>query len=102
MTLVPLAGARLLVRAPQSIDESLAGRAFRTDKSVERPQDDGVRLFVPLLDGTDRVGVLAFTLDAVDDDGRRLSRRLAGLIADILITKSMYTCLLYTSDAADE
>jgi len=91
MTLVPLAGARLLVRAPQSIDESLAGRAFRTDESVERPQDDGVRLFVPLLDGTDRVGVLAFTLDAIDDDGRRLSRRLAGLIADILITKSMYT-----------
>src|SRR5665647_688132 len=91
MTLVPLAGARLLVGAPQSIDESWAGRAFRTDMSVERPQDDGVRLFVPLLDGTDRVGVLAFTLDAIDDDGRRLSRRLAGLIADILITKSMYT-----------
>ena len=91
MTLVPLAGARLLVGAPQSIDESLAGRAFRTDESVERPQGDGVRLFVPLLDGTDRVGVLAFTLDAIDDDGRRLSRRLAGLIADILITKSMYT-----------
>ena len=91
MTLVPLSGARLLVGAPQSIDESWAGRAFRTDMSVERPQDDGVRLFVPLLDGTDRVGVLAFTLDAIDDDGRRLSRRLAGLIADILITKSMYT-----------
>ncbi len=91
MTLVPLPGARLLVGTPQLIDESLAGRAFRTDELVEWPQDDGVRLFVPLLDGTDRVGVLAFTLDAVDDDGRRLSRRLAGLIADILVTKSMYT-----------
>jgi len=91
MTLVPLPGARLLVGAPQSIDESLAGRAFRTDESVEQPQDDGVRLYVPLLDGTDRVGVLGFTLDAVDDDGRRLSRRLAGLIADILVTKSKYT-----------
>jgi serine phosphatase RsbU (regulator of sigma subunit) len=46
---------------------------------------------VPLLDGTDRVGVLAFTLDAVDDHDRRLTRRLAGLVADILVTKNMYT-----------
>jgi hypothetical protein len=50
-----------------------------------------VRLFVPLLDGTDRVGVLVFTLDSVDDHDCRLTRRLAGLVADMLITKSMYT-----------
>ena len=91
MTLVPLSGARLLVGPSQPIDDSLAGRAFRTDLSVEEVQGDGVRLYVPLLDGTDRVGVLAFTLDKVDDHDRRLTRRLAGLIADILVTKSMYT-----------
>lgn len=91
MTLVPLPGERLLVGTPQPIDGSFAGRAFQTDSAVERTHDDGVRIFVPLLDGTDRVGVLAFTLDAVDDDDRRLTRRLAGLVADILVTKSMYT-----------
>ena len=91
MTLVPLRGERLLVGPAQPIDGSLAGRAFRTDTSVEGVEGDGVRLFVPLLDGTDRVGVLAFTLDAVDDHDRRLTRRLAGLVADILVTKSMYT-----------
>jgi serine phosphatase RsbU (regulator of sigma subunit) len=91
MTLVPLSGGRLLVGAPLPIDESLAGRAFQTDSAIERPQSDGVRVFVPLLDGTDRVGVLAFTLDKVDAQDRRLSRRLAGLVADMLITKSMYT-----------
>ena len=89
MTLVPLPGERLLVGQPQPIDGSLAGRAFQTDMSVERADGDAVRLFVPL--GTDRVGVLVFTLDAVDDHDRRLSRRLAGLVADILVTKSMYT-----------
>src|SRR5512141_512376 len=68
----------------------MAGDAFQTDK-VEHAQGDGVRLFVPLLDGTDRVGVLVFTLDTVDDHDRRLSRRLAGLVADMLVTKSMYT-----------
>ncbi|MEP6762641.1 MAG: PP2C family protein-serine/threonine phosphatase [Sporichthyaceae bacterium] len=91
MTLVPLRGEGLLVGTPQPIDGSFAGRAFQTDMTVERPQGDGVRIFVPLLDGTDRVGVLAFTLDTVDDHDRRLTRRLAGLVADILVTKSMYT-----------
>jgi len=91
MTLVSLTGGSLLVGTPQAIDGSLAGVAFRTDETVERAQDDGVRLFVPLLDGTDRVGVLVFTLDKVDDHDRRLTRRLAGLVADILVTKSMYT-----------
>ena len=91
MTLVPLPGERLLVGTPQPIDGSFAGRAFQTDAMVERKQDDGVRVFVPLLDGTDRVGVLVFTLDAVDDHDRRLTRRLAGLVADMLVTKSMYT-----------
>lgn len=91
MTLVPLPGERLLVGVPQPIDGTTAGRAFQSDATVERPDEEGVRLFIPLLDGTDRVGVLAFTLDTVDDHDRRLTRRLAGLVADILITKSMYT-----------
>ena len=91
MTLAPLSGNRLTVGAPQPIDDSLAGRAFQTDTTVELPQDDGIRLYVPLLDGSDRVGVLVFTLDAVDDHDRRLARRLAGLVADMLVTKSLYT-----------
>ncbi len=91
MTLVPLPGGNLLVGDPLPIDESLAGRAFQTDESVEEVRSDGVRSFVPLLDGTDRVGVLAFTTDTVNDRDRRLTRRLAGLVADILVTKSMYT-----------
>jgi len=91
MTLVALPGERLLMDPPRPIDGSLAGRAFQTDLAMEDKRPDGVRLFVPLLDGTDRVGVLVFTLDTVDDHDRRLSRRLAGLVADMLITKSMYT-----------
>ncbi len=91
MTLVPLPGDRLRVGDPQAIDASMAGDAFQTDRTVEQAQEDGVRLFVPLLDGTDRIGVLAFDLDTVDDHDRRLARRLAGLVADMLVTKSMYT-----------
>ena len=74
------------------IDGSPAGAAFRTDQRCEVPQDDGsVRLYLPMLDGSDRVGVLALTLPEVDDNDRRLAQRLAGLTADLVVTKSGYT-----------
>lgn len=91
LTLVPLPGRGLLVGEPVPIDGSLAGRAFLGDEPVEQAVEDGVRVFVPLLDGTDRVGVLAFTAARWDDDDRRLARRFAGLVADVLVTKGMYT-----------
>ena len=64
MTLVPLPGEGLVVGPDQPIDDSVAGLAFQTDEIVERSEQDGVRLRVPLLDGTDRVGVLVLTLGA--------------------------------------
>jgi len=91
MTLVPLPGEGLVTGPEQPIDDSLAGLAFQTDEIVERPWGDVFRLHVPLLDGSDRVGVLVFTLDGVNEHHRRLVRRLAGLVADMLVTKSMYT-----------
>jgi serine phosphatase RsbU (regulator of sigma subunit) len=87
----PLAGRGLVAGEPVPIDDSLAGRAFLGATIVEHPQDGGVRMFLPLLDGSDEVGVLALTLDTVDQDDRRLLRRLAGLVADIIVTKDNYT-----------
>ncbi|MFC9331694.1 PP2C family protein-serine/threonine phosphatase [Kitasatospora sp. NPDC057015] len=91
LMLVPLPGRRLTVGEPQPIDASPAGEAFLRVAAVEVAQPDGVRMYLPLLDGSDQVGVLALTLDAVDDDDRRLLLRLAGLVADILVTKNGYT-----------
>jgi hypothetical protein len=91
MTLVPLPGKGLVVGKPEPIEGSFAGRAFLGDAMIEQAVGAGVRLFVPLLDGTDRVGVLAFTADGPDEDDRRLARRFAGLVADVLVTKSGYT-----------
>lgn len=87
----PLQGPGL-VGEPEPIDGSPAGAAFRTDQRCEVPQADGaVRLFLPMLDGSDRVGVLALTLPEADDNDRRLAQRLAGLTADLVVTKSGYT-----------
>ena len=91
LMLMPLPGRGLVVEDPVPIDGSMAGRAFLGDELVEQPVESGVRVFVPLLDGTDRVGLLAFTSDSMDDQDRRLARRFAGLLADVLVTKGMYT-----------
>ncbi|GAA3120699.1 hypothetical protein GCM10020254_79850 [Streptomyces goshikiensis] len=48
-------------------------------------------MHLPLLDGSDTVGVMVLTLEDVGDEDRRLLRRLAGLVADLLVTKSAYT-----------
>jgi serine phosphatase RsbU (regulator of sigma subunit) len=90
-TLQPLTG-RGLVGESSPIDGSWPGRAFTQDARIEQVLPDGsVRMYLPMLDGSDRVGVLAFTLPGVDDDDRRLAQRLAGLTADLVVTKSMYT-----------
>jgi serine phosphatase RsbU (regulator of sigma subunit) len=79
------------VGEPEPIGDSHAGTAFLYATPVEVPQADGVRMYLPLLDGSDQVGVMALTLDTADDDDRRLLRRLAGLVADTLVTKHSYT-----------
>ncbi|WP_330305302.1 MULTISPECIES: PP2C family protein-serine/threonine phosphatase [unclassified Streptomyces] len=89
--LVPLPGRRLTVGEPEPIGDSDAGTAFLSATPVEVSQADGVRMYLPLLDGSDQVGVMALTLDTADDDDRRLLRRLAGLVADTLVTKHSYT-----------
>ncbi|MFD8646841.1 PP2C family protein-serine/threonine phosphatase [Streptomyces mirabilis] len=90
--LVPLPGRELHVSQPELVDGSPAGRAFLRGDLVEVPQSpSGVRMYLPLLDGSDTVGVMALTLDAVGDDDRRLLRRLSALVADMLVTKNAYT-----------
>ncbi|TDE36793.1 serine/threonine-protein phosphatase [Actinomadura sp. 6K520] len=90
-SLVPLPGRGLTDGEPIPLEGSPAGRAFLSETAVEHPLDDGVRMFLPLLDGSDEIGVMAVTLDDVSDDDRRLLRRLAGLVADMLVTKNNYT-----------
>ncbi|MFW3172851.1 SpoIIE family protein phosphatase [Geodermatophilus sp. CPCC 206100] len=91
LTLRPLTGPEL-VGDPLSIADSVAGRAFSTEESVEEPLPDGsVRLHLPLLDGSNRVGVLGLTLPRLTEYDRQLAQRLAGLVADMIVTNDSYT-----------
>lgn len=89
--LQPLPGRGLAAGEPEPIDGSAAGRAFLRMTVVEEQRDDGVRMYLPLMGGGNEAGVLALTLDAVDEDGRRLLRRFACLVAGMLVTKNAYT-----------
>jgi hypothetical protein len=89
--LAPLPGRGLLVGGPEPIADSSAGKAFFTATTVEVAQADGVRMYLPMLDGSDQVGVMALTLDTVVDDRRPL-RRLVGLVADMIVTSAEPRC----------
>jgi serine phosphatase RsbU (regulator of sigma subunit) len=75
------------------IDGSLAGRAFRRVQPVQAPAHDGpVTLWLPLLDGAERVGVLEMVLPAgptpeLEDE----CRFLASLVAELVVTRDAYS-----------
>jgi hypothetical protein len=78
-----------------SVDGTLAGRAFQHGEFVAGLTDTGRRvLWVPMLDGTDRAGVVRLELDpdVVDDlEFRRRCWTLSGLMGHIAVAKLPYS-----------
>lgn len=87
--LVPLPGTA--DRTPLVIDTTLAGRAFTAIVVQEADAESGRRLWLPLLDGAERLGILGLTLPSVDDALRAQCSWLATLVAELLMTKGQYT-----------
>lgn len=90
------AGIALQVQS-LGVDATLAGRAFQhVSMEIQEQQGSGVRVWLPMLDGSDRLGVLAVTVPHREDltrDGGVLGirlRRLASLAAEIIMTKTFY------------
>ena len=78
------------------VDSTLAGRAFQhVEAVVQEGSGDGVRAWLPLLDGTERLGVMGVTLGGSDDVGEgtptgdRL-RHFAALVAELVMAKTQY------------
>jgi hypothetical protein len=78
-------------RTPLEIDATLAGRAFVAIAMQEADAGAGRRLWLPLLDGAERLGVLGLTLPAVDDTLRLRCGWLATLVAELVLSKDQYT-----------
>ncbi|GAA1354277.1 PP2C family protein-serine/threonine phosphatase [Catellatospora bangladeshensis] len=83
-----------------SIGSTLAGRAFaRLELAVATAEDGRAQLWVPVLDGTERLGVLHVTLPAGADPQDRALRghcwALAGQIAHLVVSKQLYSDLFH-------
>ena len=90
----PLTGEGVPARHDLTVDGSVGGLAFRRIEPIRSPaHDDGVaRLWVPLLDGSERVGVLEFVFDGeisphLDEE----IRAFAALVAELTVTRDAYS-----------
>jgi stage II sporulation SpoE-like protein len=84
--LVPLGGAG----GPFRIEGSVAGRAFRHVEVQEIAVEGGTRLWLPLLDGVDRLGAIGLTFSRLDDATRARAEHFTGLLGEMLMSKANY------------
>src|SRR5262249_46059747 len=82
---------------PLAIDSTVAGRAFQHIEVVTRSSGDGAtEVFVPLVEGAHRVGVLALRFtdgrlpNLGNDEVDRQLRRFSAFVAGLLVTKTAY------------
>ena len=72
------------------VEGSAAGDAFRSESFATEPADGGIRLWVPILDSAERVGVLGAVVDDDREETRRQWAVLGGLIGELVVTKTRY------------
>lgn len=70
------------------IDATVAGRAYRTIAPVVVDVEGGQRIWVPLLDGADRLGVLGAVVDTGTDT--HPLETVGALIAELVVARSQY------------
>jgi serine/threonine protein phosphatase PrpC len=92
--LIPVPGRAVGRGAPSSVAGTVAGRAF-SSTSILRSQSDvpGLqRLHLPLLDGTERVGVIGMSFEegALSERIVAACERYAHLVAILIVTKGAY------------
>jgi serine phosphatase RsbU (regulator of sigma subunit) len=81
---------------PLGVDSTLAGRCYQHLEMVQQPTMEGVRVWMPLLDGAERLGVLGVTVAAAADlerDGGWLTtqlHRFAAVAAEVVMSRTLY------------
>jgi hypothetical protein len=87
--LVPVPSTTSKPRDPLGIDATLAGRCYR--QLVLQQVDDGRQVWVPLLDGLERLGVLQMEFPhAGNQADEELLHAFAALVAEIVMVKDVY------------
>ncbi|GAB1639623.1 PP2C family protein-serine/threonine phosphatase [Krasilnikovia sp. MM14-A1259] len=91
--LLPLLGGTAPHLAPFPIDGTLGGRAYtQVAPSLSDTKPDGVRLWLPLINGAERMGVLEVVLAGrPDEDVVEDCAAVAALLAELVVTRSLYS-----------
>jgi serine phosphatase RsbU (regulator of sigma subunit) len=91
ITLWPLRGTADRIDGEVQVEGTVAGRAFRTAETLPEKIEDGVRLWLPLLHGAERLGVVTVRLKSDPDE--QLQRDLsviAALVAELIASRRFY------------
>ncbi len=73
------------------VDETVAGHAFRTAEIRHHFDEDGFQLWLPLLHGAERLGVLKVRLKAEPENRQRDDLRvIAALVAELIASRRFY------------
>jgi hypothetical protein len=88
---VPDRGAHRRVPETEPIATSMAGRAFTDLQAVTADRPEGVRVWAPIIEGSDRTGVLALTVEEATDEVVRSCEELALLAGYLIATQSKVT-----------
>jgi serine/threonine protein phosphatase PrpC len=94
--LTPVPGAGEEGREPLPVQGTVAGRAFASSSLVElQDETGGRRVWLPLLDGTERLGVAEMTFAGHDEPLSQpllaLCERYSHLIATLITNKDLYS-----------
>jgi len=76
---------------PLAVDSTLAGWAYRTESIRLSPGADLITVWVPLVDGIERIGLLRVVTANLDALRIARARALASLIALIVVSKSVFS-----------
>jgi serine phosphatase RsbU (regulator of sigma subunit) len=91
---VPDRAAHAKAPEPQPVASSPAGRCFTEQRVVIAQADDGIRVWAPIVEGSDRTGVLAVTMresgEMTQDDCQDLAHFAGYLIATLARTTDLY------------
>ncbi|UNS99134.1 SpoIIE family protein phosphatase [Streptomyces tubbatahanensis] len=75
-----------------SVEDSDAGRAYRTGEAQTlESRTSGLQVWVPLIDGVERIGVLGVHAQSLDKPTLRVCRVLASLVALAVVAKSHHS-----------
>lgn len=92
--LKPLAGTAAAGHEPLSVTGTVAGRAFSGTTILRAPAEEAgrQRLWLPLLDGTERIGVMSmcFAEEALSGELVKDCERYSHLVALVIVTKDAY------------